>query len=99
MPTHRRGYAMDDSEFSRLLKICRIHLSEDERLAIKKDTNDILEYFNSLSEVSTKEVHEAYHPISVPEKMRSDVPLDFPDVPLLLKNTKTYRFYVVGPDI
>ena len=90
---------MDDKEFSRLLKICRISMSESERHSIKKDIDEIVEYFDILDEVDTKGAKEAFHPINVPEKLREDRARNFEDAPLLLKNTKTYRFYVVGPDI
>ncbi len=90
---------VDDAEFIRLLKICRIHPSESELPALKKNVDEILTYFNSLEEVDTKHVKEAYHPIDIREKFRNDNTSDFPDIDLILKNTKTYRFYVVGPDI
>ncbi|MCL5428004.1 MAG: Asp-tRNA(Asn)/Glu-tRNA(Gln) amidotransferase subunit GatC [Candidatus Marsarchaeota archaeon] len=90
---------MDDKEFSRLLSICRIHLRESERAAIKRDVDEVLEYFNSLESVDTNGVIEAYHPVAVGEKLREDAPSEFPDIGIILKNAKTYRFYVVGPNI
>lgn len=90
---------LEDKEFSRLLSICRIQLSESERQLIKKDVDEIISYFNSLAEVSTKGVKEAYHPIKIKEKLRDDEPSEFSDTNLILKNTKTYRFYVVGPNV
>lgn len=90
---------MDDKEFSRLLKVCRIRLSEAERTGIKKDVDEVLACFNSLDEVDTKGVEEAYHPTRVKEKLREDKPSDFPDMDMILKNTKTHRFYVVGPNV
>ncbi len=90
---------MDDREFSRLLKICRIQMGEAERAKVKGEVDEILEYFNSLGDVDTKGMEEAFHPITVPEKLRKDEASDFNDINMLLKNTKTYRFYVVGPNV
>ncbi|MGC8479147.1 MAG: Asp-tRNA(Asn)/Glu-tRNA(Gln) amidotransferase subunit GatC [Candidatus Micrarchaeia archaeon] len=90
---------MEDYEFDRLVKICRLKLSSTESAEIKKDINEILEYFKILEDIDTKEVTEAFHPVEIPEKYNEDVPLDFDNIEGILKNTKTYRFYVVGPEI
>ncbi|MEM0201383.1 MAG: Asp-tRNA(Asn)/Glu-tRNA(Gln) amidotransferase subunit GatC [Candidatus Micrarchaeaceae archaeon] len=90
---------MDDTEFNRLLKICRIKLNEKEYNSIKKDVNEILDYFKILNELDTSKVSEAFHPIKIPEKLEEDNINDFDNVEGILKNSKTYRFYVVGPDL
>ncbi len=90
---------MQEKEFDRLLKVCRIELSGSERSKIKKDFEEILQYFNSISEVDTKSAKDAYHAVEIPEQLRADEPVEFEAQELILKNTKTYRFYVVGPEI
>ncbi len=90
---------MDNNEFNRLLKVCRIKLEESEYDSIKKDVNEILEYFKVLNELDTSGVLEAYHPIKIPEKTHDDTVFKFNNTEGILKNTKTYRFYVVGPDL
>lgn len=88
---------MLDTEFDRLLTVCRIQLSEEERPKIKKDIEEIIEYFNTLDTLDVKETDAAYHPVPIKGKMRNDKLEEFPDINLILSNTKTYRFYVVGP--
>lgn len=90
---------MEDKDFERLLKICRIRLSEKEKPRIKSDIEEVITYFNVLEEVRTEGVEAAYHPLRVPEKLREDKVEECEDVELILKNAKTYRFYVVGPRI
>ncbi len=90
---------MDNAEFDRLLKICRIHLDKSEYQSIKKDVDEILEYFKILDEVDTSKVVEAFHPIKIPEKTSDDTIQEFNNTEGILKNSKTYRFYVVGPDL
>lgn len=90
---------MQEKEFDRLLKVCRIQLSGSERAKIKGDVEEILKYFDSISSIDTKNVKDAYHAVDVPEQLRDDEPREFDSQELILKNTKTYRFYVVGPEI
>lgn len=90
---------MQDSEFDRLLTICRLRLSDSEKAQIKKDTDDILSYFSTIESVDTSKLEPSYHPIEIPEKLREDKVEPFENPDSLLKGTKTYRFYVVGPEI
>jgi aspartyl/glutamyl-tRNA(Asn/Gln) amidotransferase C subunit len=90
---------MEEERFERLLKICRIKLTESEKTAIKKDIDEVIEYFNMLDSVDVGSTEPAYHPIEVEGKLREDKVVAYEDVIGLLKNTKTYRFYVVGPKI
>lgn len=90
---------MDEFDLDRLLKICRLRLDEKERKAIEEDLRSILHYFDSISSVECEELEPAYQPIKVEQKLREDKVQQFPNSDLLLKGTKTYRFYVVGPDI
>ncbi len=90
---------MEEKELSRLLKICRLELSEKEQKDIKKDIEEVVAYFDILENVDTKGTEVAYHPINVSEKLREDKAEQFGNVEGILKNTKTYRFYVVGPKV
>jgi aspartyl-tRNA(Asn)/glutamyl-tRNA(Gln) amidotransferase subunit C len=90
---------MDEHEFDRLVGICRLRLSGEEREAIKKDINEIIKYFDAIEKVDTKNASEAYHPIHIDEKLRDDVIVPFDNTEGLLNNTRTYRFYVVGPKV
>lgn len=89
---------MDDEDFERLLKICRLRLSEADKPQIKKDIEEVLDYFNVLDDVGM-EGEMAYQPVSIEGRMREDSVEDFKNIRGMLKNTKTYRFYVVGPKI
>ncbi|MDE1857396.1 MAG: Asp-tRNA(Asn)/Glu-tRNA(Gln) amidotransferase subunit GatC [Candidatus Micrarchaeota archaeon] len=90
---------MEDKEFDRLLKTSRIRLTDKERAVIKRDIEDILEYFNAIDKADPGNVEPAYQPTEVAATMRDDVVkgCDFPDQ--ILKNTKTHKQYVLGPDI
>ncbi len=92
------GEKMDENEFERLLAICRIRLSEKEKPLIKNDIEEVLEYFNMLDSVDAKG-RVAYQPVEVEGVMRDDNVEAFGNVAGMLKNAKTFRFYVVGPKI
>ncbi len=89
---------MEAREFDRLLEVCRIRLSEDEKEKMKKDINEVLSYFDRIQKIEC-DLDPAYQPVDLPEQLREDVVKDFKEVDLILKNTKTYRFYVVGPKV
>ncbi|MDE1855869.1 MAG: Asp-tRNA(Asn)/Glu-tRNA(Gln) amidotransferase subunit GatC [Candidatus Micrarchaeota archaeon] len=90
---------MEDAEFDRLLKICRLRLSSSERTAIKSDVKEILKYFDTIEKVDTGSLKPAYHPVAIEGRLREDRVEPFDHSDLLLKGTKTHRFYVVGPDV
>ena len=90
---------MQDKDFDRLLAICRIRLTDSEKKSVKAEIEDVIKYFDTIEKIDCDSEKEAYHPIPVPEKLREDVVEECEDPGLLLKNTKTYRFYVVGPKV
>ena len=90
---------MKDSEFDRLLAICRLKLEPQERESIKKDIDEIIGYFGTLQSAETSKLEPSYHPVKIPEKLREDKVIPFENPDLLLKGTKTHRFYVIGPDV
>lgn len=90
---------MQEKDFERLLKICRISLTEKEAAAIRKDISSILEYFDAIETVKCDSLEPSYHPINVKERLREDIVKPFENPDELLKGTKTHRFYVIGPDI
>ncbi len=89
---------MKEKEFERLLSICRIRLSDSEKEQMKKEINEVLAYFDRIERIKC-DLEPAYHPIDLPEQLREDVVIDFDGIDLILKNAKTYRFYIVGPKI
>ncbi len=90
---------MNEKEFDRLLSICRIKLTEEERKGIKADVEEVIKYFDAIAHIDCDGESEAYHPIRIPPKLREDKVEAFEDADLLLKNTRTHRFYVIGPRI
>lgn len=90
---------MQNMDFDRLLKICRLRLSEKESLEIKKEISSIIEYFDAIESVKCDELEPSYHPIKVEGKLREDEVKPYENPDALLKGTKTHRFYVIGPDI
>ena len=89
---------MEDKEFDRLLKICRIKLNDKSKEKLKKDINEIIEYFNLIDNLNTDE-EPVFHSIDIKGRMRDDEIKEFKNVKGLLRNTKTYRDYIVGPKI
>lgn len=89
---------MEAKEFERLLNVCRIHLSDSEKEKMKRDIDEVLEYFDKIEKIKC-DLEPAYQPVDLPEQLREDIAKDCKDVDLILKNTKTYRFYVVGPKV
>ncbi len=90
---------MEDKDFDRLLKICRLSLADDERKRIRHDTDKILAYFNTIDGVDCGEFSPSYQPVPIPGRKRPDKVDNFKDIGKLLKNSRIYRFLVVGPKI
>jgi aspartyl/glutamyl-tRNA(Asn/Gln) amidotransferase C subunit len=89
---------MKEEEFESLLKITRIKLTPKERSSIKKDIDEILNYFDKIDRMKV-EIEPAYQPIDVPTRMRKDIVKKFNEVNLLIKETDTYNSYVLGPKL
>ncbi|MGC8710590.1 MAG: Asp-tRNA(Asn)/Glu-tRNA(Gln) amidotransferase subunit GatC [Candidatus Micrarchaeia archaeon] len=89
---------MEYIDFDRLLKVCRLRLEPSEKEEIEKDVLDIIKYFDTLDSLKIDDI-KVYHSKSDVEVLREDNVEAFGNVEGLLKNTKTYRFYVVGPKI
>ena len=90
---------MEEKEFDSLLKTCRLSLAPEEKIQIKNDIDDIIEYFNTISDVNCDDYAPAYQPIKVAPKSRKDIVDQFEEPGKLLKNSKIYRFFIVGPKI
>ncbi len=90
---------MENEDFDRLLRICRLSLEKGEKAKIKHEIDGIIEYFNTIDGVDCDKYSPSYHPIDIPSKRRKDEPEQFPDVGKLLRNSKIYRFFIVGPKI
>ncbi len=89
---------MEEKEFERLLGVCRIHLSDPEKEKMKREIDEVLDYFDKIERIKC-DLEPAYQPIDLPEQLREDVVKDCEDADMILKNTKTYRFYIVGPKV
>ncbi|MDE1870018.1 MAG: Asp-tRNA(Asn)/Glu-tRNA(Gln) amidotransferase subunit GatC [Candidatus Micrarchaeota archaeon] len=90
---------MEDREFDRLLKLCRLSLTDKEKSSIKKEIGSILGYFDAIEQVKCDELDPSYHPVKVPERLRDDKVEACENPDALLKGTRTHRFYVIGPDV
>jgi len=84
------------SDFDKLLKVCRIRLDKEEKEKMEKELEEIIKYFDVLDSVRIEEVNEQRAKV---ERLRKDEVKQFDNIEGLLKNTKTYRFYVVGPKV
>jgi len=85
-------------DFDRLLKVCRLDLDNEAKEKMEKEIAEIIKYFDTLDSVKIDEINR-YHPKSDVEALRKDEVKEFENIDGLLKNTKVYRFYVVGPKI
>ncbi len=90
---------MDDAAFDRMLRICRLRLSGSERDRIKADIDKVITYFDTIESVDCDGYSPAYQPVEMPARTREDRTDVFRESDRLLKNSKTYRFYMVGPKI
>ncbi len=90
---------MESVDLDRLLKICRLRLADSEKEKIKKDIDEIINYFNTIESVNCDKCSPSYQPIAVLPKKRPDKIEPFHSPGKLLKNSKIYRFYIVGPKI
>jgi aspartyl-tRNA(Asn)/glutamyl-tRNA(Gln) amidotransferase subunit C len=90
---------MEEKDFDRLLEICRLKLDEKEKESVKKDIEDVIKYFEILGTVDTDGIEPAYHPIETMARIREDLEIQCENQKELLDNTKTFRFYVVGPKV
>ena len=89
---------MQDKEFDRLLKITRLRVSDEERVQIKKDFEQVIAYFDELSSIEASG-EPAYHPVEVPGRLREDTVKLFADAESLKKRSKTSNGYIVGPKL
>ncbi len=90
---------VEDDDFDRLLKTCRIKLEPGERKRIKDETTQIIAYFDTIRDADCDNCLPSYQPIDVPARTRPDKVEGFYDTGKLLGNSKIYRFYIVGPKI
>lgn len=90
---------MREEEFDALLRNARLKLTKNEADKIKKDIETVIENFNKLDNISCDDLEPAYQPVQIPGEFRDDKPIEFKDKKELLDNTKTHRFYVIGPEL
>ena len=90
---------MEDCDFERLLKLCRLSLTDAERTRIRQDVDKILSYFNTIDGIDCDKYTPSYQSIDIPDRKRQDKVDNFKNIGKLLKNSKIYRFFVVGPKI
>ncbi|MCL5239332.1 MAG: aspartyl/glutamyl-tRNA amidotransferase subunit C [Candidatus Marsarchaeota archaeon] len=89
---------MKDEDFDRLLKTSRLRLSAEERVAIKRDIDEIIRYFDRISKTHA-EGGPAHQPIAIPTRFREDVVSAFADIDSLKKTSKLHKGYILGPKL
>ena len=65
---------IDDALMEHLKNLARIELGADETAALERDLNDILGYFERLSELDTEGIEPLTRPIAVTDAFRADEP-------------------------
>ncbi len=88
---------MDDEDFDRLLRNCRLRLSEGERARMKADVDSVIGYFGAIDAVDCSGFEESRHPVEVEGRLRPDEVVEFENADAILKGARVYRFYILGP--
>jgi aspartyl-tRNA(Asn)/glutamyl-tRNA(Gln) amidotransferase subunit C len=70
---------MEEEDFSKLCRLCRISVTEEEKKKFLKSIGDVLAYVDQLNEVKTEGVAPCY---TVHETVRSVMRDDIPEAPL-----------------
>ncbi len=65
---------LSDAEMEKIKTLARLELDDAETEAVKHDLNKILESFESLKALDTKNVEELVRPVSSANVFRNDVP-------------------------
>jgi aspartyl-tRNA(Asn)/glutamyl-tRNA(Gln) amidotransferase subunit C len=68
----RRKQLISKAEVEHIAWLARIELSEEEKQLFLKQFNDILAYFQKISEVDTESIEPTYHVIDLKNVFRSD---------------------------
>jgi len=79
------------------IKLCRLEMNQDEIEKIKKDVENILDAFSSLSDLEEDEM--AFHSVPIENIYRNDEVKKFENVDELLSQTKTLDNYIKGPKV
>lgn len=93
---------LSEESVYKLTKLCRIKCTEEERAALLKDLEKILDYFDQIEEVDTEGVEPCNHVLAeVFNVMRDDLPGECLSRELLLSNAPEHRdgFFIVPPVI
>lgn len=70
---------MEESDFNKLCRLCRISATEEEKKKLLSSIDDILAYIEQLSEINTEGVNPCF---TVHETLRSVMREDHPETPL-----------------
>lgn len=65
---------IDAAQIEYLAQLARLELTPEEREAMREDLNNILGYFEQLSEVDTTGVEEMQRPVDLVNVLREDEP-------------------------
>jgi aspartyl-tRNA(Asn)/glutamyl-tRNA(Gln) amidotransferase subunit C len=68
----RRRQLISEDEVEHIAWLARIELSKEEKRLFLKQFNDILAYFQKISEVDTEGIEPTYHVIDLKNIFRSD---------------------------
>lgn len=76
---------IDREEVKKVANLARLNITEDEEIAFATQLNNILEYFDRLSELDTTDVKPTTRAIETSNITRTDTLAPFPDKEDLLK--------------
>lgn len=88
---------MTDKDIIHLEKLSKLSLSDDEREQIKGEIEEIIEYFNILSEVDTKGVEPKSHSLGLTNVLREDEVKPSLTADEITANAKTENGFFVVP--
>ncbi|MCG7843842.1 MAG: Asp-tRNA(Asn)/Glu-tRNA(Gln) amidotransferase subunit GatC [Methanomassiliicoccales archaeon] len=87
---------MDRETITKVAKVARLALTEEEMERYAKDLDDILNSFSVLDEAPMTDAY-SFNPIPVVDVLREDEPAQDIDPQLLREQMGTYEDYVRGP--
>jgi len=87
---------MDRETISRVAKVARLNLTDEEMERYAKDLDDILNSFSVLDEAPSGDTY-TFNPIPVVDVLREDEPGQDLDPQVLRAQMATYQDYVRGP--
>jgi len=91
---------IDKKLLEHVVEVARLKLTEEEIKEFLPQLKDILESFSEIKKVKTKDVKESFHPVSLKDALREDIPSECLTQEEALKNVRDKKDgYIKGPKV